>query len=293
MPISWNEIRNRAYAFVNEWKDESDERAEAKSFWDNFFNVFGVSRRRVASFEKKVHKSSGNRGFIDLLWKGTLLIEHKSRGKDLERAHTQAIDYFPGLKDRELPKFIIVCDFANFRVYDLDQAGKVIAAFTIEEFPNNLEHFGFIAGYQTTSVKSEDPVNVEAAEKMARLHDRLEEAGYGGHDLRVMLVRLLFCLFAEDTGVFELNLFRDFLINHTREDGSDLGMALARLFHTLNTPPGKRQKTIPQHFADFTYIDGKLFEEALNFADFDSEMRESLLGATDLNWGKISPAIFG
>jgi hypothetical protein len=98
MPLSWNEIKSRALAFTQEWKDEVSEDAEAKSFWDDFFNVFGISRRRVASFEQQVQLTSsasgelGNRtpagekgktGFIDLLWKGVILIEHKSRGKDL------------------------------------------------------------------------------------------------------------------------------------------------------------------------------------------------------------------
>jgi len=293
MPISWNEIRSRAYAFVNEWKDDTDEHAEAKTFWDELFHVFGVSRRRVASFEKKVRKAGGECGFIDLLWKGTLLIEHKSRGKSLDRAHEQAIDYFPGLKEVELPRYIIVCDFANFRMYDQEQEGNIIADFTIEELPNKLEHFGFIAGYQKTEVISEDPVNIKAAEKMARLHDWLKEAGYEGHNLEVMLVRLVFCLFAEDTGVFERNLFRDLLINNTREDGSDLGMTLAQLFQTLNKADHKRQKTLPHHFAEFAYINGKLFEEQLPISSFDSKMRQSLLDATSLNWSYISPAIFG
>ncbi len=293
MPISWNEIRNRAYAFINEWKDETDEHSEAKTFWDDFFNVFGVSRRRVATFEKKVNKVGGNRGFIDLLWKGTLLIEHKSLGKNLDRAHQQAVDYFPGLKEAEIPRYIIVCDFRHFRMYDLEHDGKIVTEFVIKNLADNLEHFSFIAGYQKTDVKPEDPVNIQAAEKMAHLHDQLKLAGYKGHDLRIMLVRLLFCLFAEDTGVFERNLFRDLLINHTSEDGSDLGMAIAQLFQTLNTPEEERLKNLPQHFVEFSFINGKLFEENIRMASFDSEMRHSLLNATILNWGYISPAIFG
>jgi hypothetical protein len=107
MPLSWNEIKSRALQFTQEWKDEVSEDAEAKSFWDDFFNVFGISRRRVASFEQQVHLtpnpsptklergagplSSGARtGYIDLLWKGVILIEHKSRGKDLDKAYKQA-----------------------------------------------------------------------------------------------------------------------------------------------------------------------------------------------------------
>ena len=86
MAISWNEIKDRALKFSNEWADETKERAEKDSFWNDFFNVFGISRRRVATFEEPVKKLSGNQGFIDLFWKGTLLVEHKSKGKDLDKA---------------------------------------------------------------------------------------------------------------------------------------------------------------------------------------------------------------
>lgn len=117
MPLSWNEIRSRALQFSKDWEGESSEHAEAKSFWDDFFNIFGISRRRIASFEKHVKKVDGKDGYIDLLWKGVLLIEHKSRGKNLDRAHSQALDYFPGLKERDLPRYIMVSDFAGFRLY--------------------------------------------------------------------------------------------------------------------------------------------------------------------------------
>jgi hypothetical protein len=121
MALSWNEIRTRAIQFSKEWKDETSEDAEAKSFWDAFFNVFGISRRRVASFESRVTKGNRKDGYIDLLWKGNLLIEHKSGGKDLDRAYSQAIEYFPGLMEYELPKYILVCNFQFFRLYDLDE----------------------------------------------------------------------------------------------------------------------------------------------------------------------------
>ena len=118
MPLSWNEIKSRALAFAKEWEHESSEDAEAKSFWDSFFDVFGISRRRVASFETPVKKADAKQGFIDLLWKGNILVEHKSRGKDLDKAVQQAKDYFPGLKEHELPKYILVSDFQRFRLYD-------------------------------------------------------------------------------------------------------------------------------------------------------------------------------
>ncbi len=88
MPLSWNEIKDRALKFSREWGDAASEDADAKSFWDAFFGVFGVSRRRVATFEQKVKKLGDKQGYIDLFWKGMLLVEHKSRGKDLDRAYT-------------------------------------------------------------------------------------------------------------------------------------------------------------------------------------------------------------
>lgn len=291
MPLSWNEIKSRALAFSKEWETESSEDAEAKSFWDDFFNVFGVSRRRVATFETAVRKGDNKQGFIDLLWKGVILVEHKSRGKDLDRAFQQAKDYFPGLKEHELPRFILVSDFARFRLHDLE-SGET-HGFNLSELSQHVHLFGFVAGYQKRTYKDEDPVNIEAAERMGRLHDRLEEAGYTGHALEVYLVRLLFCLFAEDTGIFERTQFQDLVDNHTKPDGSDLALHLAQLFQVLNTPPEKRLKTLDETLAAFPYVNGKLFEETLPLAAFDSKMRDILLLACALDWSKISPAIFG
>ena len=291
MALSWNEIKTRAFDFTKEWKDESREQAEAKSFWDDFFNVFGISRRRVATFEEPVKKLNDQYGFIDLFWKGTLLIEHKSRGKDLDKAYSQALDYFAGLQEHELPKYVLVSDFERFRLYDLDEKSE--HEFHISEFPQHVKLFGFIAGYQKRSFKEEDPVNIRAAELMGRLHDQLKDSGYSGHPLEVYLVRLLFCLFADDTGIFEKDTFKEFIELKTRQDGSDLGSNLAQYFQVLNTPVEKRLKTLDEHMNQFPYVNGTLFEEPLPIAAFDSKMRAILLQCCGLDWGKISPAIFG
>lgn len=291
MPLSWNEIRDRATRFAHDWADETSEDAEAKSFWDGFFEVFGLPRRRVASFEKPVKKSDGRDGYIDLLWKGILLVEHKSRGKDLDRAFTQAKDYFPGIKDRDLPRFILVSDFEKFRLYDLEENTQ--HAFLLKDLPANIKLFGFIAGYQTTKFEEQDPVNVKAAEKMGRLHDRLKEVGYDGHALEVYLVRLLFCLFAEDAGVFERSQFQEFIEQRTSEDGSDLAARLAELFEVLNKPEKSRLKNLDEQLAAFRYVNGDLFAEHLPTASFDSDMRDKLLECCALDWSRISPAIFG
>lgn len=291
MPLSWNEIKDRALKFSHEWADESSEDAEAKSFLDAFFNVFGVPRKRIATFEKRVKKLDGKDGYIDLLWKGILLIEHKSRGKDLDRAFQQAKDYFPGLKDRDAPRYILVSDFARFRLYDLEEGER--HEFTLAEFYKNVRLFGFIAGYQTTSFKEQNPVNIEAAERMGRLHDKLKAIGYEGHSLEVYLVRLLFCLFAEDTSIFERRQFQDLIEQSTAEDGRDLAQWLANLFQVLNAAPDQRLKKLDEQLAAFPYVNGNLFAEQLPIAVFDSGMRQLLLDCCALDWGQISPAIFG
>lgn len=291
MPLSWNEIKSRAIAFSQEWEHETSEDAEAKSFWDGFFHVFGISRRRVATFEQSVKKADNKQGFIDLLWKGVILVEHKSRGKSLDKAMQQAKDYFPGLKEHELPKYILVSDFQKFKLYDLDT--DIITEFELKDFVNQVHLFGFIAGYEKRTYKDEDPVNIQAAELMGKLHDLLEAVGYTGHDLEVYLVRLLFCLFADDTGIFDKGIFWEYIDLHTKSDGSDLAMHIASIFHILNTPPEKRLTNLDTNLAQFPYVNGKLFEEVLQPAAFDSQMREMFLKACALDWGKISPAIFG
>lgn len=291
MAISWNEIRSRAVAFSKEWKDEYNEDAEAKSFWDGFFNVFGVPRRRVATFEEKVHIGEGREGYIDLLWKGTILVEHKSRGKSLDRAFQQAKDYFPGIKDNDLPRYILVSDFARFRLYDLDENEQ--HEFALEELPYNVHLFGFMSGYQRQIYPPQDPVNIKAAEAMGKLHDQLKATRYEGHNLEVYLVRLLFCLFADDTGIFEKNAFREFVDTKTRPDGGDLGAHLSVIFWVLNTPDEKRQTILDESLRSFPYVDGGLFAEQLPPASFDALMRHQLLTCAALDWSRISPAIFG
>jgi len=291
MALSWNEIKDRALRFSKEWADTCNEEADAKPFLIEFFNVFGISRKKVSTFEHKVKKLDEHDGYIDLLWKGTILIEMKSRGKNLDKAYQQAIEYTYGLKQHELPKYILVSDFERFILYDLEEDKKV--EFKLNDLINNVQHFGAIVGYQKKIYKEQDPANIKAAELMGKLHDRLKEIGYEGHPLEVYLVRILFCLFSEDTTIFEKQQFQDFIEQRTSEDGSDLAAKIQELFQVLNTPKEKRFKNLDEQLADFPYINGKLFEETLPTASFDTKMRQALLNCCYIDWSKISPAIFG
>jgi len=131
--LSWSEIRTNAARFAREWQDAHYERGETQSFYNDFFEVFGVKRRLVASYEQSVSKLGNRRGFMDLFWKGVLLVEKKSAGRDLKLAKEQALDYFPGLKDHELPRYILLCDFQNFELCDLDENTEV--RFTLTDLP--------------------------------------------------------------------------------------------------------------------------------------------------------------
>lgn len=294
MPLNWNEIKSRAIEFSNEWDGVFSEDADAKPFLVAFFNVFGLNQRKVATFEHKVKKLDNGDGYIDLLWKGQILIEMKSKGKDLTKAYGQAKGYLHGLSQIEIPKYVLVCDFERFRLYDLDEKGDTeYHEFLLKDLVSNVEHFGFIAGYQKKIYREEDPVNIKAAELMGKLHDRLKEIGYEGHPLEVYLVRVLFCLFAEDTTIFEKQQFQDYIEQRTSEDGSDLAAKLQELFQVLNTPIDKRFKNLDEQLLAFPYVNGKLFEEILPTAFFDAKMRQSLLECCYLDWSKISPAIFG
>jgi hypothetical protein len=291
MVLSWNEIKDRALHFSKEWADTIREEADAKPFLVEFFNVFGISSKKVATFEHKVKKLDESEGYIDLLWKGTIIIEMKSRGKNLDKALIQVKDYLYGLKQHELPKYILLSDFEYFRLYDLEEEKTV--EFKLNELVNNVQHFGYILGYQKKVYKEQDPANIKAAELMGKLHDRLKEIGYEGHPLEVYLVRLLFCLFSDDTTIFNKQQFQDYIEQRTSEDGSDLAARIQELFQVLDTPKEKRFKNLDEQLADFPYVNGKLFEEQLPTASFDSKMRQALLDCCSIDWAKISPAIFG
>ena len=308
MPLSWNEIRHNAVRFARENKSATSESADKQTFWNEFFDVFGISRKLVASFEVPVLKASGNFGKIDLLWKRKLLVEHKSAGEDLGKAKTQAFDYIQAMaaegREKEIPRYVIVSDFQRFVLYDLEPDTQLelpavhgqryeVTEFPLTELHRHIHAFAFIPGYKQHTFKEQDPINIEAAEILGKLHDELEAGGYTGHDLERFLVRIVFCLFAEDTGLFEPDSFQLYIENRTAPDGSDLGLHLARLFDVLNKPKAKRQANLDEDLAQFPYVNGDLFADALGFADFNRPMRDALLECCGKDWDKISPAIFG
>ena len=306
MPLSWNEIRLRASSFVDEWKDKAltaKEEANAQDFQTDFLDIFGVPRRQVAFFEHPVSiggqtnalgdTTGGRRGYIDLFWKGHILIEMKTPGKDRKKAFEQAKEYTENLKAADLPAGILISDFLFFDYYDLDNEGKLIS-FPLADLPQKVELFGYLAGYKDIQFQAVSPVDIEAAEHMGELYDALKASKYSGHELEMYLVRLLFCLFADDSGIFdEKKVFYKYISERTSIDGSDLAMHLGLIFDTLNKPKEKRLTNIDETLNKFTYVNGGLFAERLEIAAFDSAMRKTLLKCCSLDWSQIKPEIFG
>ena len=292
MAQSWDTIKTRASAFAQEFKNTKNEKSFAQTFWIKFFDVFGVDSHRVGIFESRVKKLNKNTGFADYFWPGLLLIEHKSAGEDLSIAQDQAENYCINLSEEEHPRYLLVCDFQHFWLKDLSEGTET--RFELHELPQKVSLFGFIFGRNSARVEASDPINDRAVKKLAKLHTALRRDGYKRHPLQLLLVRLLFCMFADKTGLFEpAGRFTDLIERGTSEDGSNLGQVLTQLFDELDTEIAQRQSKAPAWFKDFPYVNGKLFEEKIRTASFDAHMRDLLLDCCYLDWSRISPAVFG
>lgn len=293
MRLQWSEIRARAASFAERHSAARYEKGETQTFYNEFFDCFGVNRRQVATYEQRVRNLPGEKqGFIDLFWPGTLIVEQKSAGLDLRKASNQALDYYEGLPETQRPRYILTCDFQRWHLLDLEEGREW--RFLLADLKDNVEAFAFILGIQPRLNRRQSPANVKASQLMGQLHEALAATGFGGHDLEVLLVRLLFILFADDTRIFNnKDQFLDLLERKTAVDGSDLGRWLGQLFQTLNKPQDKRQTTLDPDLNDFPYINGRLFEENIDMPSFDNAMRTILIDACEFDWGEVSPAIFG
>lgn len=290
--LPWTEIETRAVAFQKRWRDSAgDERQHGQTFEKDFMQVFGVDWLD-GLHELQLTLMDGSLAYVDYLLPGKILIEMKSRGKSRNGAYAQAMRYVRALPPDDVPQLVMVSDFDKVQVYNL-RKDHPYKPFRVRQLKGHVRIFGLLAGYgQDSDVKTDIELNTDASYKMARLHDALKRSGYGGHALEVYLVRLLFCLFADDTGVFEHGSFESYL-HASKLDGSDLSARLMQLFSTLDTPVEKRMRTLPEELQRFRYINGFLFSEPLPPAFMDAAMRDTLLSCCEFDWTQISPAIFG
>ena len=290
--VTKSAIREAATRFSKRWEGVESEQSESHSFWDEFFDIFGIDRKLVGQYEKHAERLlTGERGRIDLFVPQKLAVEHKSAGKDLEGAMRQLLDYLPSIPDEEAPRMAVACDFARFKFHDYETRAEGV--FSLSELPDNVERFWWLAGHdQKADFASAEELNLTATMLMRDLHDELERASYDDHARRVWLTRVLFCVFADSTAVWESGLFASY-VAQSRKDGQDLGGRIATLFQELDKPADQRSPAMDDHLAHFAYINGDLFAEQISIAHCTPAARKALLEVCRFNWAAISPAIFG
>ena len=288
-------IRQNSLAFAERWASATSEQAERQTFWNELLSVFGIDRKEVAAFEALASRAStGNHGWVDLIYPNQMAVEHKSAGEDLDKAMDQLFDYLPRLiHDSITPWLLVVCDFGNFKWKNL--ANNTSGEFTLSALADNIHLFWWMAGHESPieAFKSEEACNLKATEIMADLHDELKNTGYSEMDRKAWMTRILFCMFADDTDIWDRAAFHAYVAHQTREDGSDLGSKLAEIFQILDTPLTQRSSLLTEELNAFTYINGDLFSEVIRIPACNSKIRSALLKACQFNWEAISPAIFG
>ncbi len=284
-----------ASSFAEKWKDTQDEQQNSQAFWQDFFrDLLGIADLKAAGieFEKKVVSSTkGTTTRIDVFWKDVFLVEQKSAGKDLNLAEKQAREYLVSLPPASRPPFIIVCDFNRMRLVDVLLNSSV--EFLLEDLPNHLDRIESLTGnLRDRATRVEIEADQKAAKLMANLYIELEKFGYQGHQASVFLVRILFCLFADDTRMWRSGIFGN-LMRDTNEEGTDLGPRIAQLFKLLNTPKELRRGPQDNLLEDFPYVNGGIFQEDIGLVNFNSSMRKALISACSYDWSQINPTIFG
>ena len=287
-------MRGRAVLFAQKWKDDTREEAGDQGFWRDFLDVYGVDVKKVGYFQHWTKRAStGRQGKVDFFWPGVMIAEHKSAGKDLVAAEEQALDYLAEINNKDFPGLVITSDYARIRVLDLRESGSPAIEFPTAEFAREFERFTNIVGYSKPDPTIEIEANVKASELMGQLYDAAEAAGYQDHQANVLLTRLLFLMFGDDTAMWQRGIFYEFVQNYTSDDASDLGGQLSLLFQVLNTAEKDRSKNLDVLLARFPYVNGGLFSENLPIASFDTSMRQALITAMRFDWSRISPAVFG
>jgi len=295
MALNWRDIQDRAVTFVHSYKEAKDEDRDAKPFWKDLFALYDVEPREIGSFEERVrmHGRAGV-GKIDYFAPRKFLIEQKSRGKNLDEAYLQAMAYFDGLPKEDKPRHIIVCDFERMVVCDLEERGKKRKKeFLLADLPKRVKDLAFLAGEVQQEYAPESAVDVKAVRAIGKLYRALASTNYPAGDLSELLTRCVFCFFADDTGIFEKDALRRYFVEHTKEDGSDVGAHLGMVFAVLNSREDARQTTMHETLQALPYVNGGLFARPLAAVFGTRDIRATLLECMAFDWSVVSPAIFG
>ena len=299
-----------AAGFAARWEGKGYERGESQLFWaDLLTNVYGVKNLPgFLRYEEQVASMVDSTNFIDVHIPSTkVLIEQKSINIDLRKPvkrgdgyitpFLQAKLYIVNMRQSEHPKWVVTCNFKSFLVYDMDQPNSEPEEILLKDLGTEYYRLKFLVDAQSEHISKEMEVSMQAGEIVGKIYEALlkqydDNSPEALRWLNILCVRIVFCLYAEDAGVFTRDQFHDFLVIY---EAKDLRRALRDLFEVLNTPKEKRSKYLQEELAAFPYTNGGLFEEEIEIPQFTEELKQTLLqhASLDFDWSKISPTIFG
>ena len=305
------QIAAAAAAFAERWQGRGYERGESQLFWaDLLTNVYGVENLPdFIRYEERVTSMVDSTNFIDGYIPSTrVLIEQKSIDKDLRAPVSQseggkltpfqqAKKYVANMPLSQHPKWIVACNFAEFLVYDMEQPNGEPEQIFLKDLGKEYYRLQFLVDVKSEHITKEMQVSMKAGEIVGRIYEALlkqydDNSPEALRWLNILCVRIVFCLYAEDAGVFRHDQFHDFLNAY---EAKDIRRALADLFVALNTPMEKRSRYLADDLKAFPYTNGGLFEEEIEIPQFTEELKQTLLqhASLDFDWSEISPTIFG
>lgn len=310
--MNLKEQQKQAKAFIERWKDRGNERQDTQSFWlDLLQSVYGIEKpSEYIKFEDTVmmDHTSFMDGYIDAT---KVLIEQKGANKDLSKAikqsdgsfltpFQQAKRYSANLPYSKQPRWIITCNFKEFYVYDMEKPHGEPTVIRLEDLEKEAYRLEFIVGTSDEHLEREMAISMEAGEIVREIYSALlkqykhPDNPESLHAMNQLIVRLVFCFYAEDAGMFgKKTMFHDYL---SRFSSRDFRRGLLDLFNVLNTPIDERDPYLDDELSAFPYVNGGMFaENNLEVPQFTDELRESILehASSSFDWSEISPTIFG
>ena len=305
------QMSQAAAEFAKRWNGEGYEKGQSQLFWgDLLTKVFGVDDlTSFVRFEDQVKSDTSTTNFIDVRIPSTkVFIEQKSINKDLRAPikqsdgnfltpYQQVKRYASDVKYSERPRWIITCNFKEFLVYDMEQPHGEPESILLKDLEKEYYRLKFLVDVKSEHISKEMEVSMQAGEIVGRIYDALlkqydDNSPEALRWLNILCVRIVFCLYAEDAGIFTRDQFHDYLAGY---EAKDMRNALIRLFEVLNTPVAQRSRYLMDDLKAFPYTNGGLFATTIEIPQFTDELRLVLLhnASLDFDWSAISPTIFG
>lgn len=302
-----------AKAFAKKWATEGSEKQKDQSFWNHLLeSVYGIEKVEDYIVYQKPVKLKKSTQYIDAYIPATrVLIEHKSADKPLDRhmqrgperspvtPYGQALEYANHMKFSEKPRWIVTCNFREFWVYDMEESEnmRTPTKIALANLGKEYKKLNFLVDTRDDRQVKEEEISIRAGALVAEMYSLLHKqyTTIDAHTLKslnILCVRIVFCLYAEDAGVFESNQFHNYLANYGADD---FGERLEKLFEVLNTHEEYRSQALSSQLKAFPYTNGGLFAEKITIPAFSDELRTLILdrASAAFDWSDISPTIFG